>query len=266
MSLLLGPGSARAEHVYFTKSMVVKRANLDGSEVETFNGQIWNTILGMDAQNLRIYWAHNASVPGGEATRVWRRAALNGTMIEDVANWDSFPGAVVIDINNERIYWTEPGLDRIRSASLDTGSASTPVENLNEPTGLTLDTTEGVLYWTEREDPGANTWRIQRADVNGASTATVVTGLNDASSIVLDESSSHLYWLSDGAIRRADVDGTNVQEIIDAPNAQFLVLDDINGRLYWDGPSGVARANLDGTGFEVFLAHGAHAGPDLRRL
>lgn len=62
-----------------------------------------------------------------------------------------------------------------------------------------------------------------------------------------------LYWSDAGAgkIQRADLDGSNVEDILTGlPGPGDLAIDPYAGKMYWTSPLGIRRANLDGTGLE----------------
>ena len=69
--------------------------------------------------------------------------------------------------------------------------------------------------------------------------------------------SSHLYWTSpfEGAIYRADLDGTNVEPLVSGLDVPFdLALDVAGGQMYWNTESGgIYRASLDGSNVETLV-------------
>jgi sugar lactone lactonase YvrE len=61
-------------------------------------------------------------------------------------------------------------------------------------------------------------------------------------------------------IRRADLDGTNVQDLVTGVDTPWgIALDTTNGKLYWtdDATNRVRRANLDGSNVETLIDLGA---------
>src|SRR6202040_125242 len=93
--------------------------------------------------------------------------------------------------------------------------------------------------------------------------------------VVVDVAAGHIYWTNmgnpsanDGSIERADIDGTNLTNII-PPGGTFtpkqLQLDKKNGKLYWSDREGmrVMRANLDGSAIETLIETG-HGEADRR--
>jgi len=71
---------------------------------------------------------------------------------------------------------------------------------------------------------------------------------------------SHIYWVDyqagSGKIRRANLDGTGVQDLVTGLNQALQVtLDLTNSHIYWnEHVSGkIRRANLDGTGVQDLI-------------
>lgn len=83
--------------------------------------------------------------------------------------------------------------------------------------------------------------------------------------IVVDVDAGHIYWTNmgnvkanDGSIDRADLDGSNVTNIVPSGGAftpKQLQLDKKNGKLYWCDREGmrVVRSNLDGSQIETLV-------------
>ena len=86
--------------------------------------------------------------------------------------------------------------------------------------------------------------------------------------IVVDVAAGHIYWTNmgnpkanDGTIDRADLDGTNVTNIVPSGatwTPKQLQLDAKNRKLYWSDREGmrVMRANLDGSNIETLVETG----------
>ncbi len=96
--------------------------------------------------------------------------------------------------------------------------------------------------------------------------------------IVVDVAAGHIYWTNmgnpkanDGTIDRADLDGTNVTNIVPSGKTwtpKQLQLDAKNRKLYWSDREGmrVVRSNLDGSNIETLVetGHGDADRPDAR--
>ena len=102
------------------------------------------------------------------------------------------------------------------------------------------------------------------ANPDGSDLKTIVSeGRRLPDGIVVDVEAGHIYWTNmgnpsanDGSIERADLDGSNVTNIV-PPGGTFtpkqLQLDKKNRKLYWCDREGmrVMRANLDGSKIET---------------
>ncbi|MBW2980896.1 S8 family serine peptidase, partial [Candidatus Woesearchaeota archaeon] len=138
----------------------IKRANLDGSNVETVvsslpnNTQIFD--IAIDNVNYKIYWAE---VLNGRIMR----ADLNGSNVETVIHE---PGTqirtVALDIQNNKVYFT--GTSRIGRANLD-GSNIETIHYFKNPSqnglDIEVDSSEGKIYWIEEGT-------IERANLDGS--------------------------------------------------------------------------------------------------
>jgi len=106
---------------------------------------------------------------------------------------------------------------------------------------------ENVLYFTE---PG----KIRRAAIDGSGTVVdvVTSGISTPFGITVDTQAEKIYWTdnTDLNIRKANLDGTNIEEIITSGlvNPLGMDIDIANGRIYWAEFSDdtIHRADLDG--------------------
>ena len=108
--------------------------------------------------------------------------------------------------------------------------------------------------------------RVMTANPDGSDLRTIVSeGRRLPDGIVVDVAAGHIYWTNmgspsanDGSIERADIDGTNLTNII-PPGGMFtpkqLQLDKKNRKLYWSDREGmrVMRSNLDGSKIETLV-------------
>ena len=136
--------------------------------------------------------------------------------------------------------------------------------------------TSGRLFFL---DLGAG--RILSAKPDGSDLKTIVSeGRKLPDGIVVDAEAGHIYWTNmgslkgnDGAIDRADLDGSNVTSIVPTGGTftpKQLQLDKTNGKLYWCDREGmrVMRCNLDGSKIETLIdtSQGdSRPGPDAKK-
>jgi DNA-binding beta-propeller fold protein YncE len=111
--------------------------------------------------------------------------------------------------------------------------------------------------------------RVLTSNPDGSDLKTIVNeGRRLPDGIVVDVARGHIYWTNmgnpkanDGTIDRADLDGTNVTNIV-PPGATWtpkqLQLDAKSRKLYWSDREGmrVMRSNLDGSNIETLVEAG----------
>ena len=170
-----------AGHIYWTNmgnpssnDGSIERCDLDGRNRTTIippGGTHTPKQLEQDTKKRKLYWSDR------EGMRVMR-ANLDGSKIEtlvDASQGDKRPGTdarkwcvgIAVDAAAGKIYWTQKGPDkagqgRIFRANLEIPGGQTPANrkdqellfgDLPEPIDLSLDTTNRMIYWTDRGDP-----------------------------------------------------------------------------------------------------------------
>ena len=136
-------------------------------------------------------------------------------------------------IEGGKIYWTTPAYPIINWANLD-GSNSEHVvvkDSTVSPLNIALDVVGGKMYWTDN------------------------LGFQ--------------WWQGHGRIRRVDLDGSNIEDLIKDVGARDIALDVERGKMYWtswtsategEGETKIQRADLDGSNTETLVPnHGGHS-------
>jgi len=108
--------------------------------------------------------------------------------------------------------------------------------------------------------------RVLTSNPDGSDLKTIVNeGRKLPDGIVVDVAGGHIYWtnmgnpsVNDGSIDRADLDGSNITNIVPAGHTftpKQLQLDKKNGKLYWSDREGmrVMRCDLDGSHVETLV-------------
>jgi DNA-binding beta-propeller fold protein YncE len=111
--------------------------------------------------------------------------------------------------------------------------------------------------------------RVLTSNPDGSDLKTIVNeGRKLPDGIVVDVAGGHIYWTNmgnpkanDGTIDRADLDGTNVTNVVPSGatwTPKQLQLDAKNRKLYWSDREGmrVMRSNLDGSNIETLVETG----------
>ncbi len=154
-----------------------------------------------------------------------------------------------------RIYWTEASSFQVQRALLDGSGVEDLVNSAYPITGLALDLPGGRMYFA-----GIG---LRRANLDGSNIETIAPG--DSYGVALDLSASKVYWTSvgDDAIRRADLSGANVEDLVTGVpnNPSGIALDVPGGKMYWTAscPDKIRRANLNGSNIEDLVTVGLEA-------
>ena len=245
--------------VYWTESNLIRRAALNGENVETVATEL-GTPSGLvlspipaevrisEAQRPPIYWHTGAGA-------LQRLAAAE---VEGIAPAAQNTTGIAVDARAGKVYWTEQTgnrTGRIRRANLNGRNVQLVKELTSVPRGLAIDTSNGKLYLT-------NSWgKVQRLNLDGTGfQPNLIVNLDTPEAIAVDVAGGKVYWTEQtgprtGLIRRANFNGTNIEMVRNLTSApKGLAIDTANRKLYLTNAWGkVQRMNLDGTGFQPDL-------------
>jgi len=192
----------------------IKRANLGGTEIENIlddpKGEIRSHRIAIDAINQKIYLANFVR---GKIQRM----NMDGSQIETIHSNVSKPAEIVLDLENQMMYWTEYEGEALKKSDLN-GFTTEILANTSEAISLALDKSNQRIYWTEQEG------LIRSANLDGTDVRTILANVFNPYSLAIDEEQQLLYWVE----------------------SRFSVGD------YWLEPiefpgDKIYRANLDGT-------------------
>ena len=224
---------------------------LIGSTIENIAPSVQNaTSLAVDPVNSKLYWTKKTSGRTGKV----QRANLDGTNVELVKDLTSLPHRIAIDTVNRKLYLTNSWGKVQRLNFDGTNFRSNFITGLDSPSSLAMDVAGGKLYWIEQTSDttakiqGANldgsnlqlvksltsvtrdlaidtvndklyltnSWgKIQRLNVDGTNfRPNFITDLDAPDGIVVDVPGNQLYWTDTGGIRRANLNGENIQKVV----------------------------------------------------
>jgi low density lipoprotein receptor-related protein 5/6 len=111
LSLISAQG-ALGQKMYLTDNEYIKRANLDGTDLETLvSGLGWPFHIALDVSAGKMYWA-DAVAPKIQ------RANLDGGGVEDLVTTGlDFPAGIALDLSAGKMYWADAGAPKIQRAN-----------------------------------------------------------------------------------------------------------------------------------------------------
>ena len=193
---------------------------------------------------LKLYWVTVGKIQRGD---------LDGSNIEDVVNREAV--SLALDATNGKIYWSHAD-NGIYRANLSDGTNIEQLvkDNIWSISGgrIALDVAGGKMYWTNGETNG-----IFRANLDGSNAEEVLKLLvGTPLDIALDVAGGKMYWTQwegNASISRANLDGSNVELLINPGDRRGIALDVAGGKMYWtDGFEGIGMSNLDGSNVTNF--------------
>ena len=190
----------------------IRRADVDGSDVEIIVAELHNPNgIAIDHAYGKIYWS-------SPFLHKIQRADLDGSDVEDVVSGLNDPYGVAVGPGPTRkIYWTDSTARKVQRANPDGTNIEDVYTGLSEPQGIELDQVTGNIYWADPVDD----------KIYCSGTALPIEGLQDPMDVALDLMHGKIYWTerTAGRIRRANLDGSGVEEVVTGlSNPQGLVI------------------------------------------
>ena len=160
--------------------------------------------LAVDPQRKHLYWI--------DALNRIQRSDLDAENIRNLARDLKAPKHLTLDVRRGTLYWTEQTSDQtseIRSADLDGSNVQRVKALTSAPRGLTIDTVTGKLYLTTADG------KVQRLNVDGSNfQRNLITGLDAPKAVSVDVAGRKIYWTAQNSIRRADLNGENIEDVV----------------------------------------------------
>ncbi len=156
------------------------------------------------------------------------------------------------------VYWADRGENTIRAMNADGTGVTLIVSNPNVPSDLTVDLSNGYIYWC-----ATVTDSVMRSNLDGSNVVTLVsTGLDFPNGIEIDPIAGHIYVtnFSSSQIIRTNLDGSNFTVIHNISTPRGIGLDLGAGKMYYQsqGNLQILRSNLDGTAVEILATTGLY--------
>jgi sugar lactone lactonase YvrE len=259
-------GTARAATVYFTdiagaENSVIRRVGGDGANpIVIVPNASHPRGISIDVASGKFYWADSG-------TGSIRRANLDGTANEKVADVPDIGGGVALDLMARKIYWSTSINSRaIRRANLD----GTQIEDVvtvgqDDPSALAVDNLHSKLYWTDLVGKNDGLGFIRRSNLDGSNVETIVSSIDEPTGLACDAPDGKIYWTDTATkkVQRANLDGTGLEDLVTNLNGPTSIALDLTvGRMYWTdsdsfiGIPRILKATLDGRNVQAVLADG----------
>jgi hypothetical protein len=209
----------------------IRRANLDGSNVETLLSRLTNPRgLAIDVKGGKMYWSDTQD-------EVMYRANLDGSQNEKIIDLGRQLGRPTLDLVNQKLYFGKFGAfgdGDIRRSNLDGSNQEILVTSLLTPYVIALDVQDNRFYWADSNTSPRSNY-IARARLDGSDVTILYNGEHGSSGfsdITVDLACRKLYWSdeigdTERGIWKANLDGSNPQRIRKSPdgwNAGVLIL------------------------------------------
>ena len=190
---------------------VIKRANLDGTNVEMFvTRPITPQSIRVDPTGKKLYWINSL------AGKI-QSADLSDGNIKTIIQLDDTITHIAVDTKERKLYWADSEF-RIRRMNLDGTGIETLLTGWNSylPRGIGgMVIADGKIYWTERQIWYQVGGKIQRANLNGTNLETLAISLGEPVGIAVDTVGGKVYWTNSyGGIQRIDINGGEIENVV----------------------------------------------------
>ncbi len=172
----------------------ISRADNDGSNIEDIIIKpVEGAVFGprVDAENIRLDVKEGKMYFVDSLNDNIARVNFDGSNYEKLGISIIHHVGLALDLHNRKVYWTHISLNQIRRTSFDGDNTETLLEELSFPNNIALDLRSQKMYWVERDTQKQNgkiihTGKIQRANLDGTNVTDILTELKGVSSIALD--------------------------------------------------------------------------------
>ncbi len=234
----------------------VFRANGDGSGVEqVIPSNVAEGSGPLTADQQHVYWRGGFVFPPDFGNQgYWiRRSGLDGNNVQDILGPDAFTD-MKVDAQNAKLYFTtvadcSPGCGFIARINLD-GSNYETLFSADFPGTIAVYPPDDLVCWSE-----VFVDEILCGTVGDDAGQVVV--LDSAAGMAIDPLQQKLYWTASDRIRRSNLDGSGIEDLVlglDSPEG--IVLDPLGNRMWWTESSlgKIQRADLDGSNVQEIVS------------
>ena len=208
------------------------------------------------AQELEeLYWLNSRGI---------YKTSLQTVAPEEIVRVEiAFPDDIAYDPGANKIYWSNPGLQKIRRANPDGSEREDVITDITSfANDIALDLINNKLYWTDK--PGHV---IRRSNLDGSEVETVVATDTTVTpgSLVVDPERDVFYWVGvfdqgeeprEYRVLRTTLDGSGAEPVVSGQSSiGKLALDRVNDKLYWSSlaEDAIFRSNIDGSTIEKII-------------
>lgn len=157
--------------------------HLNGSAVETIvTGLYRPEQIAIDWINRKLYWTDHAR-------GVIERSDLDGSNIEVLVSIGIIPRAIAVDPFHRTIYWVNYKAPRTIQKLSTNGLLKLSLVNVAQPSGLTIDYDNNLLYWTDDQFN-----QLLSCDLGGHNIRVVPVSNEIIKPYAITVFQSNLYW------------------------------------------------------------------------
>uniref|UniRef100_A0A8C5PHU3 EGF-like domain-containing protein n=1 Tax=Leptobrachium leishanense TaxID=445787 RepID=A0A8C5PHU3_9ANUR len=203
----------QSPYLIFTNRHELRQIDLVHRDYTRLASQLKNVVsLDVEVTSRKVYWCdlfyrRIYSAPLDRAGDPAEHVVLINTQIHS-------PEGLAVDWVHKNIYWTDSGNKTISVATTDGCKRKTLfTRDLNEPRAITLDPTEGFMFWSDWGEPA----KIEKAGLNGGDRQILVSDdIEWPNGITLDLLARRLYWVDSKlhTLSSVDFNGANRKLLI----------------------------------------------------
>jgi len=218
----------------------------------------------IDSLNKKIYWINSHTSFPNKRSQAIMVSNIDGTEVKQLINYPKlrYPFGIALDINNNKIYWSDTETKSIGSMDLDGSNDKVIIKDMIDPRELKIDLVSKNLYWSDFESK-----KILKANLNGSNIEEVIN-LNNTFSFGFDISykNNKIFWTNqtDNSIYSAELNGSNITKVLQTSSTfnglNAICFDEIDSKLYFTDSKNIYQADIDGSNFIILLENVQPAG------